>query len=69
MNPTANPAHATPPTCVRRRPTRCALPRRIPRSPAVMQSYAPNAQAGEDGWVEDDETIHRLMRWREEAIY
>ena len=39
------------------------------RSPAVMQSYAPNAQAGEDGWVEDDDTIHRLMRWREEAIY
>ena len=39
------------------------------RSPGVMQSYAPGARAGADGWVEDDETVHRLMHWRQEAIY
>lgn len=39
------------------------------RSPGVMQSYAPNARAGADGWVEDDETVRRLMHWRQEAIY
>ena len=22
-----------------------------------------------EGWVEDDETVHRLAHWREEAIY
>lgn len=39
------------------------------RSPGVMQRYAPGAKAGADGWVEDDETVRRLVRWREEAIY
>lgn len=40
------------------------------RSPGVMQSYAPNAAASPvEGWVEDDETVHRLAHWREEAIY
>ena len=34
-----------------------------------MQSYAPGARPGEDGWVEDDDTVRRLMKWREEAIY
>ena len=38
-------------------------------SPGVMQSYAPGARPGEDGWMEDDETVRRLMKWREEAIY
>lgn len=39
-------------------------------SPGVMQSYAPNAAASPtEGWVEDDETVHRLAHWREEAIY
>lgn len=38
-------------------------------SPGVMQSYAPGARPGEDGWVEDDDTVRRLMKWREEAIY
>lgn len=40
------------------------------RSPGVMQSYAPNARpCPAEGWVEDDETVRRLARWREEAIY
>ena len=31
---------------------------------------APNAAASPvEGWVEDDETVHRLAHWREEAIY
>lgn len=38
-------------------------------SPGVMQSYAPGAKAGEDGWVEDDETVRRLVKWREQAIH
>lgn len=38
--------------------------------PGVQQSYAPNARPSEqDGWVEDDETVERLARWREEAPY
>ena len=37
-------------------------------SPGVMQSYAPDAKPGKDGWVEDDETVRRLMKWREQAI-
>lgn len=38
--------------------------------PGVQQSYAPNAHPSEkDGWVEDDETVERLARWREEAPY
>ena len=40
------------------------------RSPGVMQSYAPNAAASPvEGWVEDDETVHRLAHWREEATH
>ena len=66
-----------PPTCAPPRRTRCAAPSRQKsaraflegRSPGVMQSYAPGAEAGADGWVEDDETVRRLMHWREEAIY
>ena len=37
---------------------------------AVMQSYAPNAKTSDvEGWVEDDETVHRLAKWRSEATY
>lgn len=40
------------------------------RSPGVMQRYAPDARPDpEEGWVESDETVHRLAHWREEAIY
>lgn len=40
------------------------------RSPGVMQRYAPDAHADPDeGWVESDDTVHRLAHWREEAIY
>ena len=40
------------------------------QSPGVMQRYAPAAVADpEQGWVEGDETVQRLARWREEAIY
>ena len=40
------------------------------RSPGTMQRYAPNAHADpEQGWVEDDDTVRRLAKWREEAIY
>ena len=39
------------------------------RSPGVMQSYAPDAKTGRDGWVEDDETVRRLVKWRQEAIH
>lgn len=38
-------------------------------SPGVMQSYAPGARPGKDGWVEDDETVHHLMEWREDSLY
>lgn len=56
------PAGARPPE------KRAGIPGR--RSPGVMQSYAPNAAASPvEGWVEDDETVHRLAHWREEAIY
>ncbi len=38
--------------------------------PGVMQHYAPDARPDPDqGWVESDETVHRLARWREEAPY
>lgn len=38
--------------------------------PGVMQHYAPDAVADPDkGWVESDETVHRLAHWREEATY
>ena len=37
-------------------------------SPGVMQHYAPDAVPDpEEGWVESDETVQRLARWREEA--
>ena len=40
------------------------------RSPGTMQRYAPNAHADpKQGWVEDDDTVRRLAKWREEAIY
>lgn len=40
------------------------------RSPGAMQRYAPDAHADpEQGWVEDDDTVRRLAKWREEAIY
>lgn len=40
------------------------------RAPGVMQAYAPNAHADPDnGFVETDDTVHRLAHWREEAIY
>lgn len=40
------------------------------KSPGIMQSYAPGAKVSDvEGWVEDDETVHRLAHWRAEAIY
>ena len=40
------------------------------RSPGVMRSYAPDAHADpEQGWVESEETVKELVKWREEAIY
>lgn len=40
------------------------------KSPGIMQSYAPGAKVSDvEGWVEDDETVHRLAHWRSEAIY
>ena len=40
------------------------------RTPGVMQSYAPDAHADDtEGWVETDDTVHKLAHWREEAIY
>ena len=40
------------------------------RSPGTMQRYAPNAHSDpEQGWVEDEDTVRRLAKWREEAIY
>ncbi len=38
--------------------------------PGVMQHYAPDAAADpEQGWVESDETVHRLAHWREDSPY
>lgn len=40
------------------------------RSPGTMQRYAPEARPdAEQGWVEDEDTVRRLAKWREEAIY
>ena len=40
------------------------------RSPGTMQRYAPDAHADDkEGWVESEETVHRLAHWREKAIY
>lgn len=40
------------------------------RSPGVMQHYAPDARPDpEEGWVESDETVHRLAHWRQESPY
>lgn len=40
------------------------------KSPGVMQRYAPGAMTSSvEGWVEDDETVERLVAWRHEAIY
>ena len=40
------------------------------RSPGTMQRYAPDAPADpEQGWVESEETVKELVKWREEAIY
>ena len=39
-------------------------------SPGTMQRYAPEARPdAEQGWVEDEDTVRRLAKWREEAIY
>lgn len=39
-------------------------------APGVQQSYAPNAETSTvEGWVEDDETVERLARWRRDAPY
>ena len=35
------------------------------RSPGVMRSHADD----KDGFVESDDTVHRLAHWREDAIY
>ena len=40
------------------------------RSPGTMQRYAPDAHADKkEGWVESEETVKELVKWREEAIY
>ena len=40
------------------------------RIPGTMQCYAPDAHADpEQGWVESEETVKELVKWREEAIY
>lgn len=40
------------------------------RSPGVMRFYAPDAHADDkDGFVESEDTVHRLAHWREDAIY
>ena len=40
------------------------------RSPGTMQRYAPEARPdAEQGWVEDEDTVRRPAKWREEAIY
>ena len=40
------------------------------RAPGVMQAYAPEGKAdAEDGFVESEETVKRLAKWRGEAIY
>lgn len=40
------------------------------RSPGTMQRYAPEGRPdAEQGWVEDEDTVRRLAKWREEAIY
>ena len=40
------------------------------RSPGTMERYAPDAHADDkDGFVESDDTVHRLAHWREDAIY
>lgn len=37
--------------------------------PGLMQRYAPDATVSDtDGWVEGDDTVHRLAHWRDEAI-
>ena len=65
--PARTPKQAEPPVPARQKNARESL---AGRSPGVMQSYAPNAAASPvEGWVEDDETVHRLAHWREEAIY
>ena len=39
------------------------------RSPGVMRSYAPDAHADDkDGFVESDDTVHRLAHWRGRAL-
>ena len=39
-------------------------------APGVQQSYAPNARVSPvEGWVEDDGTVERLARWRQDAPY
>ena len=36
------------------------------RSPGTMQRYAPDAHADpEQGWVESEETVKELVKWRE----
>ena len=55
----------------------CAAPHPAARSrhrnicsPGTMQRYAPDAHADpEQGWVESEETVKELVKWREEAIY
>lgn len=40
------------------------------RSPGTMQRYAPDAYADDaEGWVEEEDTVRRLAKWREESIY
>ena len=40
------------------------------RSPGTMQCYAPDAHADpEQGGGEDEDSVRRLAKWREEAIY
>ena len=39
------------------------------RSPGAMQRYAPTPTPTRNSWVESEETVKELVKWREEAIY
>jgi len=39
------------------------------KAPGIMQRYAPGAKTSDvEGWVEDEETVKRLVDWREYMI-
>lgn len=49
---------------------RRTVPSRQKQAQEYLQRYAPDAHADpEQGWVESEETVKELVKWREEAIY